>query len=186
MDAIRNSPNPNRTLEGFWRGQIHSKLWLVKELGRYVGDPATIDIFGGWNGTLASLLFQAPYPIKSIRSIDIDPSCEQTANTMNRIEFESGRFRAITANMCNLRSDSDIAINTSCEHITQDEYEEWLTCLHNNSLIVLQSNDYVIDEHVRVAKSLDEFINQSQLSTVFYADFLQTQLYKRFMIIGKK
>jgi hypothetical protein len=32
MRAIRNSKNPMRTMDAFWRGQILSKEWLIKEL----------------------------------------------------------------------------------------------------------------------------------------------------------
>ena len=184
MDAIRNSDDPKRTLESFWKGQIRSKEWLVKQLGVFVGKPVTIDIFGGWNGVLASILFHAPYPVKSIRSIDIDPKCEATAITMNMLEHIAGRFHAVTADMCNLRSDADVAINTSCEHITQDQYEQWLTCLPYDSLIVLQSNNYNIHEHVRTADSLEEFIQQSQLD-VYWSGKLELPLYDRYMIIGK-
>lgn len=185
MDAIRNSDDPKRTLESFWKGQIHSKQWLIKQLSWYVGKPSTIDIYGGWNGVLASLLFHAAFPVKSIRSIDIDPKCEEIANTMNKIEYMEGRFKAITADMCNLRSDADIAINTSCEHITQNQYEEWLTCLPYNSLIVLQSNNYIIDEHIRTANSLEEFQTQSKLN-ILWAGELELPLYTRYMIIGKQ
>jgi hypothetical protein len=185
MDAIRNSKDPKRTLESFWKGQIKSKIWLIKELGMFVDTPVTIDIFGGWNGVLASMLFHAEYPVKSIRSIDIDPSCEETANTVNKLEQINGRFCAVTADMCNLRSDADIAINTSCEHITQDQYEEWLTCLPHNSLIVLQSNDYKIPEHIRIASSLEEFIKQSDIKVMYSGEF-ELPLYTRYMIIGRK
>lgn len=185
MDAIRNSSDPTRTLESFWKGQLKSKEWLVKELGVFVGKPVSIDIFGGWNGVLASMLFHAPYPVKSIRSIDIDPACEEIANTMNKIEQMDGRFRAVTADMCNLRSDADVAINTSCEHITQDQYEEWLTCLPYNSLIVLQSNNYRIDEHIRIVNSLEEFESQCNL-TILKSSTLKLPLYDRYLIIGKK
>ena len=80
---------------------------------------------------------------------------------------------------------SDVVVNTSCEHITQDEYDLWLSGLPRHSLIVLQSNNYNIPEHVRIAKDLEEFKTQSQL-TVLYAGELDLPLYKRFMIIGKK
>ena len=185
MDAIRNSDDPIRTLESFWKGQLRSKEWLIKNLSVYVSKPVTIDIYGGWNGVLASMLFHAAFPVKSIRSIDIDPKCEDIANTMNRIEYLENRFRAVTADMCNLRSDADVSINTSCEHITQEQYEEWLTCLPHNSLIVLQSNNYDIPEHIRCANSLDEFIEQSNIN-VLWAGELELPLYKRFMIIGKQ
>lgn len=185
MDAIRSSEDPKRTLESFWKGQIRSKEWLVKKLGTFIGKEVSIDIFGGWNGVLASMLFHAPYPVKSIRSIDIDPKCEETANTMNKIEHINGKFRAVTADMCNLRSDADVCINTSCEHITQDQYEQWLTCLPYNSLIVLQSNNYNIYEHIRIAESIEEFIEQSNLE-VLLSDTLSLPLYDRYMIIGKQ
>jgi len=185
MDAIRNSNDPMRTLESFWKGQLRSKEWLIKNLSVYVGKPVTIDIYGGWNGVLASMLFHAAFPVKSIRSIDIDPTCETTAITMNMLEHINGRFHAVTADMCNLRSDADVAINTSCEHITQDQYEEWLTCLPHNSVIVLQSNNYDIPEHIRTANSLEKFIQQSQLD-VYWSGKLELPLYDRYMIIGKQ
>jgi hypothetical protein len=99
------------------------------------------------------------------------------------IEHIDGRFHAVTADMCNLRSDADVAINTSCEHITQDQYEQWVTCLPYNSLIVLQSNNYNIHEHIRTADSIEEFIEQSKLKVLF-SDTLSLPLYDRYMIIG--
>jgi len=131
-------------------------------------------------------LFQSTLYISHINSIDIDPDCEDIALTMNQMEMEAGKFRAITADMCTFRSDADIVINTSFEHITQEEYDLWLAGLPQNSLIVLQSNNYSIPEHVRIAQDLEEFKKQSELETIFYAGELDLPLYKRFMIIGKK
>ena len=189
MRAIRQSKDPMRTMDAFWRGQILSKEWLVTELQKqkhHVKTWPTIDIHGGWVGTLASLLFQSNLYISHINSIDIDPDCEEIARTMNQMEMELGKFRAITADMCTFRSDADIVINTSFEHITQDEYDLWLSGLRQDSLIVLQSNDYNIPEHVRIAKDLEEFKSQAGLETIMYEGVLELPLYKRFMIIGKK
>lgn len=189
MRAIRNSKDPMRTMDAFWKGQILSKEWLITELRKQKDNFKlwpTIDIHGGWVGTLASLLFQSELFITHINSIDIDPECEDIARTMNQMELESGKFRAITADMCTYRSDADIIINTSFEHITQEEYDLWLSGLPHNSLIVLQSNNYNIPEHVRIARNLDEFKEQSGLESIFYAGELKLQLYTRFMIIGKK
>jgi hypothetical protein len=189
MCAIRESDNPIRTMDAFWRGQIKSKEWLIEELKKHkstVDFWPTIDIHGGWVGVLASMLFQSGLYIKSIRSIDIDPSCEKTANRMNQIEFESGRFQSVTANMCDFNSDANIIINTSCEHITQPQYDKWLLSCPQDSLFVLQSNNYNIPEHIRVSHSLEDFKNQSKLSTLLYQGELELPMYKRFMIIGKK
>jgi len=186
MQAIRQSNNPMRTMDAFWSGQLRSKEWLIDCLDEYVSMPMSIDINGGWVGVLASMMFQSNIPITTIRSIDIDPHCEHIANEMNRIEYNRGVFRAITGNMVNIRSDADIVINTSCEHITQDDYDIWLSGLRHDALIVVQSNNYDIPEHIRTAKSLDEFVEQSGLQKILYNGSLELPLYTRYMIIGHK
>jgi hypothetical protein len=184
MNAIRHSTNPLRTLDAFWGGQIKSKTWLIENLRPHVFlTPVSVDIHGGWVGTLASMLFQSDIPIKNIRSIDIDPTCESVATTMNKIEEMDGKFRAVTSDMCTIRSDADVIINTSCEHITQDQYDLWLSGIPHNSIVVLQSNNYDIPEHVRTAESLNHFIEQSHLK-VKWAGELKLPLYTRYMIIG--
>ncbi len=192
MCAIRESEDPKRTLDAFWRGQLTSKEWLVSTLehviyperNKTMDFPVSVDIHGGWVGTLASMLFQSAIPIKNIRSIDIDPTCESIATMMNKKEEIEGRFRAVTADMCSVRSDAGIIINTSCEHITQEQYDLWLSGHPHNSLLVLQSNNYNIPEHVRTAKDLEEFKQQCQVD-VLWAGELELPLYKRFMVIGR-
>jgi len=185
MQAIRQSPDPMRTMDAFWSGQLKSKEWLINNLKPFVNTEVSIDIHGGWVGVLASMLFQSDIPVLNIRSIDIDPSCEPIANMMNKAEEMVGKFRAVTSDMCSIRSDADVVINTSCEHITQDDYELWLSGLRQDSIVVVQSNNYNIPEHIRIAETLEEFKEQSRLD-ILYADELNLPLYKRFMIIGKK
>ncbi len=185
MQAIRQSPDPMRTMDAFWSGQLKSKEWLIQNLRPHVKKFITIDIHGGWVGVLASMLFQSEIPVINIRSIDIDPTCEPIATNMNKLEEMVGKFRAVTADMCAIRSDADVVINTSCEHITQDQYDLWLSGMPLSSLIVLQSNNYNIPEHVRTASSLEEFKTQSNLN-VLWAGELELPLYKRFMIIGRQ
>jgi hypothetical protein len=129
------------------------------------------------------MLFQSRIPVRQIRSIDIDPSCESIATMMNKKEEIEGKFRAVTSDMCEIRSDADIIINTSCEHITQDQFDLWKSGVPCNSLLVLQSNNYDISEHVRTAKNLEEFKKQCDIN-VIWAGELELPLYTRFMIIG--
>lgn len=185
MQAIRQSPDPMRTMDAFWSGQLNSKEWLIKNLRHRLHTPVSIDIHGGWVGVLASMLFQSELTIKHIRSVDIDPSCEPVATMMNKGEEIQGRFRAVTADMCNLRSDADVIINTSCEHITQDQFDLWKSGMPHNSLLVLQSNNYDIPEHIRIAKDLEEFKQQCDVNIV-WAGEIDLPLYKRFMVIGTK
>lgn len=187
MCAIRGSKDPIRTLDAFWKGQMSSKEWLINEfckVRRHTTEWPKIDIHGGWVGTLASLFFQSNLFIGNIKSIDIDPECEPIATLMNQMEFQAGRFRAVTADMCTYRSDADVIINTSCEHISQDQYDLWLSGMPQNSMIILQSNNYDIPEHIRTASSLEEFKQQSHLKNIVYAGELETQMYTRYMLIG--
>ena len=186
MDAIRNSDDRYRTLESFWKGQLNSKVWLVEALEEQrIDGPQTIAIHGGWNGVLASLLFNSNLNIQHITSVDIDPKCKEIATTVNKRQEMQGRFKADTADMCTYTAFADIVINTSCEHITQLQYNEWLE-RQQDSLIVLQSNNYFdLEEHVRCAKDLDEFTKQSNIKP-FYRGTLETPKYTRYMIIGKK
>ena len=54
----------------------------------------------------------------------------------------------------------------------------------HNSLLVLQSNNYMIDEHVRPADSLEQFKEQCHLNNILWAGELELPLYTRWMIIG--
>jgi len=184
MNAIRQSPDPMRTMDAFWQGQMRSKEWLIDCLGKHIHRSVRIDIHGGWVGVLASMLFQSNIPTHYICSVDLDPTCEPIATMMNKIEEQDGKFRAITSDMCSVPVHGDVIINTSCEHITQEQYETWLSRMPKDSLLVLQSNNYKIDEHVRIANNLSEFENQSHLNVIWSGE-IQLQLYKRFMIIGK-
>lgn len=193
MQAIRQSPDPMRTMDAFWSGQLKSKEWLIDALEMTIHPqvdcvmpkPFSIDIHGGWVGVLASMIFQSRIPVASIRSIDIDPSCESIATMMNKKEEIGGRFKAVTADMCTVPISGNVIINTSCEHIVQDQYEVWLSRLPTDCIVVLQSNDYTIPEHVRIAKTLEEFKQQSHV-TELWSGSLKTQLYTRWMIIGTK
>ena len=183
MQAIRQSPDPMRTMDAFWSGQLKSKEWLIENLSPHIKKFVTVDIHGGWVGVLASMIFQSKLPIKHIRSVDIDPTCESIATMMNKGEEIVGKFRAVTADMCDIGSDADVIINTSCEHITQEQYDRWLRCVPEKTLLVLQSNNYNIPEHVRIANDLDHFVDQSKINIIWKGE-LELPKYTRYMLIG--
>ena len=107
---------------------------------------------------------------------------------MNKIEDMSNRFKAVTCSMDEYQYECfpNIVINTSCEHITQDTYNRWLQKIPLGSLIILQSNDYFeLDEHIRCAIDIDDFISQSNIK-VWSSATLELSKYNRFMIIGSR
>lgn len=189
MDAIRNSKDRYRTLESFWKGQLRSKVWLVEKLQENIGTqhtPVKIVIHGGWNGVLSNLIFNSDIPVKHITSLDIDPECEEIARTINKRQEIEGRFNVVTADMSDYEYDADVVINTSCEHITNSHYQRWLNLVPDNALIAVQSNNYFkLEEHINCAADLDDFKAMSKLNVLWAGEY-PTDLYTRYMIIGKR
>ena len=188
-DAIRNSKDRDRVLECFWGGQLRSKSWLVDHVEHHCNvKNAKIVIYGGWYGVLSTMLFNSNLGIKHITSVDIDPKCKEIATTMNKRYEMEGRFTAVTEDMCTHTPDKDIymVINTSCEHITQEQYNKWLSNIPDDVYIVLQSNNFKDhDEHINCMQDLGEFKRKSKLK-VDLEEELELPKYKRFLICGRK
>ncbi|MBT5496658.1 MAG: class I SAM-dependent methyltransferase [Alphaproteobacteria bacterium] len=182
------------------RRQTASKLWLLDTLfdchGAALGK---VHILGGWYGVLAALFIHDPrFEIERITSFDLDPTCAPIANSLNATNVERGLFEPITADILDLQYVSDgvridtlslklpdILINTSCEHL--DDFDDWFAALPNDTLLVLQSNDYFSEpEHVNSVPDLAAFKRQAPLSTTLFEGALEFDKYTRFMLIGRK
>ena len=182
------------------RRQTASKLWLLNTLfdchGAALG---RVHVLGGWYGVLAALFIHDPrFEIERITSFDLDPTCAPIANSLNAANVERGLFEPITADILDLQYVSNsvridtlslklphILINTSCEHL--DNFDDWFATLPNDTLLVLQSNDYFSEpEHVNSVPDLAAFKRQARLSTTLFEGALEFDKYTRFMLIGRK
>ena len=189
----------------FSRGQIESKLWLIKELKKCNIDLGIVFLCGGWYATLATMLFESTINVDKIRSFDIDPSCRSIAETFNKpwvkdnwkfksstkdimdINYEFERYEVIRADgtTCPLDDTPDTIINTSCEHI--ENFEEWYAKIPVGKLVILQSNNFFdVDEHVNCVEDCTQLRITAPMTTQLYAGELQLPKYKRFMLIGYK
>ena len=197
------------------RGQLDSKIWLISELEKLDTELATLRwwrpwaetcfICGGWYASLALMLFNSKLNIGKIRSFDIDPSCFDIAETLNK-EFvlEEWRFKAVTQDIHDINyaghtydtfkvngearelyDEPDTIINTSCEHIK--DFNKWYNSIPAGKLVVLQSNDYFeLEEHVNCVKDIEEFKEQCPMNNLLYGGVIGLQKYNRFMLIGMK
>lgn len=196
-----------RIIDALSKGQLLSKQWLVTELGKITVNPGLTFILGGWYGTLAAIMLESNiFENIKIRSFDIDPSCADIADTMNRFPWvvEGWQFKASTADMYQLdynqtkyityridgstvdmQESPDTIINTSCEHL--EYFQHWWNKIPQGKLAVLQSNDFFDEEsHVNCVNNLEEFIEATRFSKILYSGELELQKYNRFMIIGEK
>ena len=171
--------------------QIASKRWLVETLAQVLPEPdGPVWVLGAWHGVLgAMLLADERLAIRQLVSLDIDPDCAPIAEMLNHRHVETGRFRAMTADMTGLDFDRveggrpGLVINTSCEHLP--DVPGWIAGLPAGLPLLLQSNNYVREpDHRSCVPSLDAFKAQAGLSELWFAGSLPTKNYTRFMLIG--
>jgi hypothetical protein len=191
----------------FSRGQLESKIWLVKELKKLDLDLGTVFLCAGWYSTLATMLFESGIKIDKIRSFDIDKTTVDIAEIFNKPWFtDQWRFKALVEDIMDIDYNEhtwqywsnannrisfpivdvpDTIINTSCEHIA--DFTGWYNKIPAGKLVILQANDYhEIEEHVNTYNTLEEFSVSAPMATILYKGELELQKYTRFMKIGYK
>ncbi len=197
--------NPEFDIDSISRGQLQSKIWLIKHLKEFKKNLGTVFLCAGWYGILATMLFEDnDFHIEKIRSFDIDKSSTNIAENFNRrYLIDSWKFKASTLDINSMQyptrhvtyrkdgscmeliDDPDTIINTSCEHI--ENFETWYSNIPAEKILVLQNNNYFdLPEHVNCKKNLLEFAASAPLTDVFYEGQLSLNKYTRFMRIGIK
>ena len=172
------------------RNQVTSKKWLVETLyDATKGELGRVCVLGGWYGVLAAmLLHDGRFDIASVCSVDMDPSCEAVAGSLNKTHVEAGKFTSRTADMLDLDYGGegfDLIINTSCEHL--ERIGDWFARISGGPLLTLQSNNYYgIDGHVNCVDDLGAFKAQVPLPEILFEGELELPSYTRFMLIGRK
>jgi len=175
--------------------QTACKKWLVEELAAARGpELGSVHILAGWYGLLgAMLLADRRLNVAHLTVLDIDPSCEEVALSLNATHAREGRFSFRQQDIYDLDyrdppeglTVPDVLVNTACEHLA--DFDAWYGRLPEGMTLVLQSNDYVaIPEHVNCSETLDDFKRQAPMRELLYAGELTLDKYTRFMLIGRK
>ena len=76
-------------------------------------------------------------------------------------------------------------ICTSCEHITDDDLNNFLSKVKEGSLVILQSNNYNIPEHINYKDNVGEFEWGVDLNVQWRGE-LDMDKYTRYMLCGIK
>ena len=176
--------------DAFSSGQIGSKLWLCEELEKIINSVDTIWIYGGWYGLTGFLLSSRNnIQIKEIRSIDIDPACEEIADMINENwKWQQWKFKAVTMDCGKIfPTGIDLIINTSTEHF---ENMNWYGNISRGTHVIFQGNNMNHDDHTSNINSLDEFVSQYDLTSIDFTGELEFVYpewsFTRYMIIGTK
>lgn len=184
-------------LEAFWESQITSKYWMIQELKKIanttIGAKKILNnsfayVFGGWHGLSAMCLVDNIPELSLVYSIDKDSKNElngkKLCNYDRKIAFQTYDMTEFPQRGYN-PINTALVVNTSSEHITQEEYQRWIRNVPPRTLIVLQGNNYdKVQEHVRPAKNLAHFMEINPLDAVYYSGELDCKQFTRYMIIG--
>ena len=183
MQYIRNNPdNAYRFSENFWDSQIESKKWLLEHVTQM---DKSIVIFGGWYGVLAQFVAQK-FPESYIVTTDLDPTCETVfdqINTNSNIRFRTHDMEDGMPIAC---YNPKLVINTSTEHVSQSKYNSWWYSIPDGTKYIVQGNNLVNPEHIRLADNLEMFLNINKVKDPLYAGMLRCGHFYRFMAVGVK
>lgn len=164
-----------------------SKEWLAKEFHKhYNHDAGHFYVAGGWYGMAAYQLRQMWPDIDqmAITSADMDPMCEEYAWKL----FYDSDIDFITEEVdaeIDLTKYSGI-INTSCEHMEQEDILSIVKNKPKDTWVVFQSNNFVdLTAHINCWPTVDLFAESLGLDYVAYAESLDLGDFKRHMVIGK-
>ena len=183
--------------DAFSSGQLGSKIWLCDELEKIsLPSKLNIYIYGGWYGILSLLLLSRnTLSINSVRSFDIDPSCQPVADLINENwVWREWQFKAFTddCNLLDINTDKygekpNLIINTSAEHMGS---LQWFQNLPSGMTVAIQSNDMHHDNHPAGNSDLSDFNSTYPMQQTLFLDQLEfdytTWKFSRFMKIGIK
>ena len=177
--------------------QIASKEWLVDNLApflnkKYLEFPLRdVLIQGAWYGVTGMLLREhIGNNHTKIWNVDSDPLCEKYGNMLqrNNPSLENNSFHTDDAIEYYFdRADSyQLIINTSCEHMEQEDIDLILGSKPINTIACFQSNNYHDEpEHINTHNNVEEFAASLNLARVFWSGTLKpSEDYERYMVIG--
>ena len=179
IKSIINSVNSN---------QITSKEWLVDSISErleFVIKNPKVCVAAGWYGMLADKM--RDFTNDKVVSFDIDPKCAEYGKIMYpEVSFKTADINDFHAGKY------DVVICTSCEHISDTTLNKFLRTRKEQSLVVLQSNNYFgLEEHINCKNSLKEFTDSLSYTVpsaninILYSSVKRiNNKFDRYMVIG--
>ena len=179
IKSIINSVNSN---------QITSKEWLIDSISdrlEFIVKNPKVCVAAGWYGMLADKM--RDFTDNKVVSFDIDPKCAEYGKIMYpEVSFKTADINDFHAGKY------DVLICTSCEHISDETLNKFLRTRKEQSLVVLQSNNYFgLEEHINCKNSLKEFtdslsytVPSAKINILNSSEKRINDKFDRYMVIG--
>ena len=179
IKSIVNSVNSNQNM---------SKEWLVENMSERlesIVENPKVCVAAGWYGMLADKM--RDFTNNKVVSFDIDPKCAKYGKIMYpKVSFKTADIKDFHAGQY------DVLMCTSCEHISDETLNKFLRTRKEQSLVVLQSNNYFgLEEHINCKNSLKEFIDSltyavpsAKINILNSSEKRINDKFDRYMVIG--
>lgn len=175
------------------KNQFASKRWLVEKLTPYIPKELnTVCVLGSWYGLTSILLREVVGPDVHIVNIDTDPSTREIGlKLIKGIDaHEKTYFKVDDAvnYFFSCAHDFQLIINTSCEHMDEDDIRLIVEAKHRHATVCFQGNNYhSVQSHINTHNNLQEFIDSVNLVQLDYSEALKAPngKYDRYMVIGQ-
>ena len=177
--------------------QMSSKEWLVETLIPFISDFKYLNVdltdilvMGSWYGLTGMILRQHINNDIKIWNVDSDPEAAHYCNSLQRNNSDFDNNVPITDDAMEYyfdRTDTfQLIINTSCEHMEQEDLQMVLNSKPANTMACFQSNNYTKEaEHINTHDSLDSFVESLNLASVYYKGSMEPSAdFTRYMVIG--
>ena len=180
MNLIRKTEDSSLRydyMEAFWESQIVSKQWMIKEFKRVIVDyvdscvpdwkakpvlPGSFAyVFGGWHGLAAMFLVDNIPELNLVYSIDKNAKNELMGEHLchhdKRIAFQTYEMEEFPLRAYN-PINTVLVVNTSTEHITQEQYDKVEKAIQQLSCLV--SCITLNEESKKLYGNLDEYLEK--------------------------
>jgi hypothetical protein len=173
----------------FVGGQLQSKEWLVDEVLKFrdsenLHSGYSFFIIGGWYGVLAQMFKERDESFITV-SVDMDPICEKIGYQL----FPNVIFKTDEAHevLIDTQQDHSWMINTSCEHMEQEDLDLLTGNKAEHTYVCMQSNNMFHEpSHINCHETLEDFANSLMINEILEKfEIDMGNGYKRFMVIGR-
>lgn len=170
----------------FSKSQVLSKIWMAEILTKFNLTFNNILLIGGWLTHHSLYLKDINY--NKLFSIDPDSDHNSLIEIINPEAYVENKnitdcFDA-AGNLVFYGKvlEPDLIINTSSEHMTT----EWFEHLPMGSLVFIENNSEISDEHTNASETMDNFLSKFPMTSVLYKGELNLPKYKRYALYGIK
>lgn len=178
IEHIKKSTSLSEIRDAFRIDQIKGKAWMLDQL-KDVDRRSNVLVVGSWFGFTSLCLFREGFNL--ITETDPDVRLADFSMHLNR---ENRSFRHLTYDVNELDLSSfDLIINTSCEHIDDDN---WFDKISLGSFVLLQSTNFKSADHVNTVESLEEMKSKYPLDYTYTGTIVFNPSFSRFMVCGIK